>query len=58
MRPFARRSPHHRGGLRQIAGAFYGAAATPARWLARLALREHIEGFAERLWKNVASGNG
>jgi ADP-ribosyl-[dinitrogen reductase] hydrolase len=42
----------------QIAGAFYGAAGVPARWLARLALRERIEGFAERLWKGVPSGNG
>jgi ADP-ribosyl-[dinitrogen reductase] hydrolase len=51
--------PHTTGAVYgQIAGAFYGAAAIPARWLARLALREHIEGFAERLWKNVASGNG
>lgn len=32
----------------QIAGAFYGAAGFPAEWLARLGLREPIEGFAEK----------
>jgi len=33
----------------QVAGAFYGASGIPAEWLARLALREQIEGFAEKL---------
>ncbi len=33
----------------QIAGAFYGASAIPARWLAPLAWRERIEHLADRL---------
>ena len=33
----------------QVAGAFSGASGIPAEWLARLALREQIEGFAEKL---------
>ena len=33
----------------QLAGAFYGAGAIPARWLARLALRGQIEALADGL---------
>jgi ADP-ribosyl-[dinitrogen reductase] hydrolase len=35
----------------QLAGAFYGAAAIPSEWRAKLAKRELIESFAERLWR-------
>ena len=34
----------------QIAGAFYGAAAIPARWRSRLTLGQEIAGMAGRLW--------
>ncbi len=34
----------------QIAGAFYGANAVPAEWLANLSLREDIEHFADKLY--------
>jgi ADP-ribosyl-[dinitrogen reductase] hydrolase len=33
----------------QIAGAYYGATGIPSEWLARLAMRETIESYAERL---------
>jgi ADP-ribosyl-[dinitrogen reductase] hydrolase len=33
----------------QLAGAYYGAAAIPASWLACLARRDLIEAYAERL---------
>lgn len=33
----------------QVAGAFYGEAGIPARWLAQLASREEIVALAERL---------
>ena len=33
----------------QIAGAYYGEAGIPAEWRAKLAMRDVIEGFAERL---------
>jgi ADP-ribosyl-[dinitrogen reductase] hydrolase len=33
----------------QVAGAHYGAPGIPARWLDRLAMREEIEGLADRL---------
>jgi ADP-ribosylglycohydrolase len=41
----------------QIAGAFYGAAGIPGEWLSRLALRERIEGFAEKLREDAPGGN-
>jgi hypothetical protein len=50
--------PHRRGGLRQIAGAFYGVAGIPGEWISRMALRERIEGFAERLREGAPGGNG
>ena len=34
----------------QLAGAFYGGAGIPARWLERLHLRAEIGEMAERLW--------
>jgi len=43
----------------QIAGAFYGESAIPAGWRSRLAHRELVEGFAERLFelaKNFGDG--
>ena len=44
----------------QLAGAYYGEAGIPAQWRARLALRETIEGFADRLCQLSAArgGNG
>jgi len=33
----------------QIAGAYYGAAAIPAAWMEKLAMKSLIEGLAERL---------
>jgi ADP-ribosyl-[dinitrogen reductase] hydrolase len=33
----------------QIAGAYYGAAAIPAAWMAKLAMKSSIEGLAVRL---------
>lgn len=42
----------------QIAGAFYGEAGIPAEWLSRLALRERIEKFAEKLREGAPGGNG
>lgn len=44
-----RRRRHHGRGLRQIAGAFHGARGIPERWRAVLAMRDRIEGFADRL---------
>ena len=41
----------------QIAGAFYGEKAIPAEWLSRLALRERIEEFAEKLREGAPVGN-
>jgi ADP-ribosyl-[dinitrogen reductase] hydrolase len=35
----------------QVAGAFYGAAGIPARWLERLAMRVDIEGMATQLYQ-------
>ncbi len=35
----------------QLAGAYYGAAAIPIEWRARLAKRELIEQLADRLWQ-------
>ena len=35
----------------QLAGAYYGENGIPAEWRQRLALREVIEGFAEKLYK-------
>jgi ADP-ribosyl-[dinitrogen reductase] hydrolase len=34
----------------QLAGVYYGAGAIPKGWLAKLAMRETIEGLADRLW--------
>ena len=42
----------------QIAGAFYGAAGIPDVWSNRLALRERIEEFAERLRDGEPGGKG
>jgi ADP-ribosylglycohydrolase len=42
----------------QIAGAFYGVAGIPGEWLSRMALRERIEGFAERLREGAPGENG
>ena len=33
----------------QLAGAFYGEPGIPAQWLGKLAMRDVIEGYAERL---------
>lgn len=41
----------------QLAGAFYGESAIPAHWLTRLAKREMIEDFVERL-KEQKDGKG
>jgi ADP-ribosylglycohydrolase len=35
----------------QLAGAYYGAAGIPSHWLARLAHREMITDFADKLWR-------
>ncbi len=35
----------------QMAGAFYGVEGIPGDWLAKLYLREEIEGMADRLWE-------
>ena len=35
----------------QLAGAHYGEAGIPQRWRERLALRETIENFADRLFE-------
>ena len=42
----------------QLAGALYGASAIPERWLAPLAWRDRIEGWAERLvgWMDARQG--
>jgi ADP-ribosylglycohydrolase len=37
--------------LGQLAGAYYGESGIPEHWRARLAMREVIEGFADRLWE-------
>ena len=34
----------------QVAGAYYGASGIPERWLARLAMREHITGIAHHFY--------
>lgn len=41
----------------QLAGAFYGAAAIPARWLEKLAMREDIETLASRLYERATAGH-
>lgn len=40
----------------QLAGTFYGEAGIPEQWRARLALRELIEGLADRLFENRVHG--
>lgn len=42
----------------QLAGAYYGAGGIPAEWRAKLALRQEIEGLAERLHALAPPGNG
>lgn len=37
-----------------VAGAYYGASGIPRRWLDRLALRDRIEGLADRLYEASA----
>jgi ADP-ribosyl-[dinitrogen reductase] hydrolase len=37
----------------QIAGAYYGAGAIPERWRSKLAHRETLESFAERLYEGA-----
>lgn len=39
----------------QLAGACYGAAGIPSRWLEKLAMREEIESLADRLFEAVPS---
>lgn len=39
----------------QVAGAHYGASGIPARWLERLAWRERIEDWADRLYRGAAA---
>jgi ADP-ribosylglycohydrolase len=39
----------------QLAGAFHGERGIPAEWRAKLALRERIESFADRLLELCAT---
>ena len=41
----------------QLAGAFYGVAAIPDEWRAKLAKRALLESFAERLWRLAWPGH-
>ena len=42
----------------QIAGAFYGVDAIPARWREKLAARDTLERLADRLWQGADAAEG
>ena len=42
----------------QIAGAFYGVEAIPARWREKLAARDTLERLADRLWQGADAAEG